>query len=319
MSFSYSVKKEAAEAVSSYSQKYACLYGMILFCRRFAPDEIVFQTENEITSSVFKNLADEIIGAKNTVDSAENPRKKNLTLYTLSIPEERYREDLIYKYRIYSRTIIHRIREDIINEENVSSFLCGAFLSCGSVTDPNKEYHLEFVVPFPELADDLLELLNDLGMNAKMTERKNDSIIYLKESASIEDLLTMIGAPKSSVELMNVEILKDVRNKTNRITNCDNANIERILNASQRQIDDIEYIRDTVGFAGLSPELINIAEVRLDNPEVSLKELGEMLDKPVGRSGANHRLKKLSEIAAKLREEHDRKEQAYEPTRNDDL
>ena len=112
-----------------------------------------------------------------------------------------------------------------------------------------------------------------------------------------------MGATMSSIDLMNVKIYKDVRNKANRIANCDSANIERTLKASERQITDIEYIMATEGLDSLSPELRNAAEIRLENPDVSLKELGEMLDKPVGRSGANHRLKKLSEIAERIRAE----------------
>ena len=302
-SFSYTAKKEIAASVTSYEKKYACLYGMMLFCRQFTPESIIFQTENDTTAAMFRRLSDEITGGTDTVTVTEGSRRKDLTLYTLSVEDEHFREELIYRYHIYSRSVIHRIQEDIVNEENVSAFLGGAFLSCGSITDPNKEYHLEFVVPFAELADDLGELLNSLGIGAKITSRKNDRVIYLKDKSSIEDMLTMMGAPRSSIELMNIEILKDIRNKTNRITNCDNANIERTLNASRRQIEDIEYIRRTEGFGILSPELLNIAELRLENPEISLKELGEMLEKPLGRSGANHRLKKLSDIAARIREE----------------
>ena len=208
------------------------------------------------------------------------------------------------KYNVVSS--VRRINDNIINEENVSPFLAGAFLSCGSMTEPMKEYHLEFAVSSSELAYDLAELLNDVGVKAKTAERKNDYVIYMKESESIEDTLTMMGAPSSSIELMNIKILKDIRNKTNRITNCDNANIERTLKASMRQIEDIEYIEKTKGLDYLPQELRNTAEVRLDNPEISLKDLGELLEKPVGRSGVNHRLSKISEIAEQLREENKR-------------
>ncbi|MBQ8568011.1 MAG: DNA-binding protein WhiA [Oscillospiraceae bacterium] len=303
MSFSSSVKNEICTSVTGEESKYACFYGMILFCRQFAPDCIVFQTENDITAEMFCKLADDIIGGENIVSVSKTHKKNNVTLYSLAIENESDREELIYRYHIYSRTIIHRIQDDIINEENVSPFLGGAFLSCGSMTEPLKEYHLEFVVPFAELAEDMLELLNSLGINAKLVERKNDHVIYMKESESIEDMLTWMAAPKSSIELMNVKILKDIRNKTNRITNCDNANIERTLKAAEKQIEDIEYIERTVGLDYLPRDLMNMAEVRLDNPEVSLKDLGELLDKPLGRSGANHRLKKISAIADKLREE----------------
>lgn len=137
------------------------------------------------------------------------------------------------------------------------------------------------------------KLLERLGIMSKYVERKGLYVLYFKGSEDIEDMLTLMGATKSSIELMNVKILKDVRNKANRIANCDAANIERTLKASEKQIEDIEYIMNTEGFESLTPELRNMAELRLENPDVSLKELGEMLDKPVGRSGANHRLKSL--------------------------
>ena len=158
-------------------------------------------------------------------------------------------------------------------------------------------------MPFEELCTDLKKLLERLGIMSKYVERKGLYVLYFKGSEDIEDMLTLMGATKSSIELMNVKILKDVRNKANRIANCDAANIERTLKASEKQIEDIEYIMNTEGLESLTPELRNMAELRLENPDVSLKELGEMLDKPVGRSGANHRLKKLMEIADQIRED----------------
>ncbi|MEE0274228.1 MAG: DNA-binding protein WhiA, partial [Oscillospiraceae bacterium] len=223
-----------------------------------------------------------------------------------TVPAEPDREELIFRFRISSSKLIHRIQEDIIDNNNVFAFLAGAFISCGSVTEPIKEYHLEFAVPFEELCTDLKKLLERLGIMSKYVERKGLYVLYFKGSEDIEDMLTLMGATKSSIELMNVKILKDVRNKANRIANCDAANIERTLKASEKQIEDIEYIMNTEGFESLTPELRNMAELRLENPDVSLKELGEMLDKPVGRSGANHRLKKLMEIADQIREDRSR-------------
>ena len=209
---------------------------------------------------------------------------------------------MIYRFRISSRTLIHRIQEDIISNNNVFAFLAGAFLSCGSMAEPIKEYHLEFAVPFEDLCGDLKDLIENLGISSRYIERKGLYVLYFKGSEDIEDMLTLMGATRSSIELMNVKILKDIRNKANRIVNCDNANIERTLAASEKQIADIEYIMETEGLDSLTPELRNMAQVRLENPDVSLKELGELLDKPVGRSGANHRLKKLSDIAEEIRQ-----------------
>lgn len=303
MSFSYSVKKELCSVITDKDRKYCCLYGMLLFCKSFTPDSIIFQTENDLVCGLFRSLADDVIGGTGVAEVNVTEKKNGVSLYSLSIPSESFREEIIYRYRISGRALIHRIQTDIIDNNSVFAFIAGAFLSCGSVTEPIKEYHLEFAVPYYDLTQDLLKLLTSVGINAKYTERKNVYVIYLKGSEAIEDLLTLMGATMSSIDLMNVKIYKDVRNKANRIANCDSANIERTLKASERQIADIEYIMETEGLDSLSPELKNAAEVRLENPDVSLKELGEMLDKPVGRSGANHRLKKLSEIAERIREE----------------
>ena len=302
MSFSHDVKKELCSAITDKDRKYCCLYGMLLFCRSFSPESIVFQTENEQVSELFCRLIDDVIGGLGIIEISRTEKKKVGALYSLSVTSEHYREEIIYRYRISSRTLIHRIQNDVIDNNSVYAFIAGAFLSCGSITEPMKDYHLEFAVPFPELAEDLMKLLFSVGVTAKYAERKNTYVIYLKDSEAIEDLLTLMGATMSSIELMNVKIFKDVRNKANRIANCDAANIERTLRASEKQIADIEYIMETEGLDSLTPELRNMAEVRLENPDVSLKELGEMLDKPVGRSGANHRLKKLSEIADQIRE-----------------
>ncbi len=308
MSFSYSVKKELCSVITDRDRKYACLYGMLLFCRNFSADSIVFQTENDMVCELFCKLADDVLGGSGVASVSKTTRKNNRVLYALSIEDEKYREEIIYRYHISSSSLIHRIQDENIDNNSIFAFVAGAFLSCGSVAEPIKEYHLEFVVPYFDLMNDLLNVLTSLGFNAKSTERKGTYVIYLKGSEDIEDLITFMGATMSSIDLMNVKIYKDVRNKANRIANCDAANIERTLKASEKQIEDIEYIMNTEGLESLTPELRNMAELRLENPDVSLKELGEMLDKPVGRSGANHRLKKLMEIAERIREERGEKE-----------
>lgn len=307
MSFSQNVKEELCSVISDRDKEYSCLYGMLLFCRHFDAEEILFQTENKLAADMFVRLADRVIGRGNIVEVSETPKKNGTVLYSLRIPVESDREEIIFRFRISSRSLIHRIQEDIIDNNNIFAFLAGAFISCGSMTEPIKEYHMEFAVPFEELCSDLSALIERLGITSKYVERKGLYVLYFKGSENIEDMLTIMGATKSSIELMNVKILKDVRNKANRIANCDAANIERTLRASEKQIEDIEYIMNTEGLDSLTPELRNMAELRLENPDVSLKELGTMLDKPVGRSGANHRLKKLMEIAEQIREERGEK------------
>lgn len=289
--------------MTDHDRKYGCLYGMLLFCKTFTPDEIVFQTENDVVSGLFSELADEIVGESGVVTVSQTAKRNGTVLYMLTIPEEKHRDELIFKYRISSRTLIHRIQEDNLSNNSIFAFIVGAFLSCGSVAEPIKEYHLEYVIPYFNLMQDMKKVLADIGINVKLTERKGTYVLYLKESESIEDMLTVMGATMSSIELMNVKIYKDVRNKANRIANCDSANIERTVKASDKQIRDIEYIMNTIGLDELPLDLQNIAELRMENPELSLRELGEALDKPLGRSGANHRLRRISEIADELRAE----------------
>ncbi|MBR4346245.1 MAG: DNA-binding protein WhiA [Oscillospiraceae bacterium] len=298
MSFSQDVKEELCSSINDRDKEYGCLYGMLLFCQDFGADRITFRTENPLVAQMFTTLCERVTSAH--ISSSQLSRRGR-ALYSMDIPEEGDREEIIYRFRVSSRSLIHRIQRENLTNNNIFAFLAGAFLSCGSVEEPLKQYHLEFAVPYEALCGDLKDLIADLGISAKQIERTGQYILYFKSSESIEDILTMMGASRASVELMNVKILKDVRNKANRIANCDTANIERTLKASRKQIEDIQYIMDHDGYDDLSEELKNMALVRLENPDISLKELGEMLDKPVGRSGANHRLRRLSEIAELMR------------------
>ena len=184
----------------------------------------------------------------------------------------------------------------------IAAFIAGIFLSCGSVNNPEKKYHMEFVMPDIRLCNDFgLLLIENYDILAKQTERKNSQIVYIKESENIIDLLTIMGATNSSLELMNVKIMKDLRNKINRAVNCDNANIEKTLKAAEKQLNDIELIDETVGLESLPETLSEIARLRYENPDISLKDLGQMIKPPISRSGVNHRLVRLAEVADKIR------------------
>lgn len=181
------------------------------------------------------------------------------------------------------------------------AFLRGIFLVAGSITNPHSGYHLELVAGNFERATRIQEIMGVFELEAKIAERKKNCIVYMKEGASIVDFLNVIGAHVALMEFENVRILKEMRNSINRQVNCETANIKKTVSAASRQTADIQYIRDTIGIGKLSENLSQIAKLRLDNPEVSLKELGEMLEPPIGKSGVNHRLRKLSEIANELR------------------
>ncbi len=183
------------------------------------------------------------------------------------------------------------------------AYLKTAFICCGSVTDPEKTYHFEFVNNDYYHALNLKSIISGFGIEAKIIERKNHYIVYLKEGEQIVDMLNLISAHKALMEYENKRIIKEVRNNVNRIVNCETANLNKVVLASVKQREAIEYIKNKVGFSYLSEQLEEIARVRLDNPNMSLKELGGQLNPPVGKSGVNHRLKKICEIAEQLKGE----------------
>ncbi|MBR1444402.1 MAG: DNA-binding protein WhiA [Firmicutes bacterium] len=193
-----------------------------------------------------------------------------------------------------------------INSTVVSGVCCkrayirGAFICIGSINDPQKNYHLEFVTYEREQAEELKNLINFFISDAKVIERKRQFVVYIKDGEQIVDMLNVMNAHKALMELENVRIVKDVRNNVNRIVNCETANLNKTVSASVRQREAIEYIRSRVGLDELPPQLKEIAVIRLENPDMSLKELGEMLEHPVGKSGVNHRLKKIINIAEHL-------------------
>ncbi|MDE7044142.1 MAG: DNA-binding protein WhiA [Acetatifactor sp.] len=181
------------------------------------------------------------------------------------------------------------------------AYLRGAFLSIGSMSDPEKSYHLEFVCEGQGQAVQLQEVLSEFQIEARITGRKKYQIVYLKEGAGIVDLLNVMGAHVSLMELENMRILKEMRNSINRRVNCETANISKTVTAAGRQIEDILLIRDRYGLENLPDNLRQMAEIRLEYPDAALKELGGYLEPVVGKSGVNHRLRRLSEIADKIR------------------
>ncbi|SHK54026.1 DNA-binding protein WhiA [Paramaledivibacter caminithermalis] len=201
-----------------------------------------------------------------------------------------------------SFNINYKLPKNLLKNECCKrAYLRGAFLGGGSVSDPEKTYHLEFVTHNEEFSKELCNLINSYNLKAKVILRKNNYIVYLKEGDQIVDLLNIIGAHNALLNLENIRIIKQMRNNVNRIVNCETANLSKIVEASIRQINNIQYIEKTTGFKVLPKNLREIAELRLKYKNASLKELGQMLNPPVGKSGVNHRLRKIEKIADKLR------------------
>lgn len=183
------------------------------------------------------------------------------------------------------------------------AFIRGAFLAAGSISDPEKFYHFEIACATEAKAKQIQGLILSMGIEAKIVLRKKYFVVYIKEGNLIVDILNVMEAPVALMELENIRILKEMRGSVNRQVNCETANINKTVSAAVKQMEDIIYIRDTAGFDSLPDNLREIAELRLARPEATLKELGEALDPPVGKSGVNHRLRKLGNMAELLRQE----------------
>lgn len=196
------------------------------------------------------------------------------------------------------------------------AYIRGAFLASGSLSDPEKGYHFEIVCSGEEKADELREMLASFGIDARITLRKRSYVLYVKEGSQIADLLNVMEAHVALMKFENVRILKEMRNSVNRQVNCETANLNKTVSAAVKQIEDIQFIQRTIGFDELPENLAEIAVLRLEQPETTLKELGQMLTPPVGKSGVNHRLRKLSLIAEELRDH--KKENYYDETGNHD-
>lgn len=197
------------------------------------------------------------------------------------------------------------LAQNIVIQQNCCkrAFIRGAFLAAGSISDPEKFYHFEIVCTAEAKALQLQNLMISFGLDAKIVLRKKYYVVYIKEGNQIVDILNVMEAPVSLMELENIRIIKEMRGSVNRQVNCETANINKTVSAAVKQMEDIIYIRDTIGFDGLPDNLQDMAELRLSKPEATLKELGEALDPPVGKSGVNHRLRKLGSLAERLREE----------------
>lgn len=183
------------------------------------------------------------------------------------------------------------------------AYIRGAFLAGGSISDPNKSYHFEIVCRSIPQAEQLRDVINSFDMDAKIVARKKYQVVYLKEGSQIVDILNIMEAHVALMNLENVRILKEMRNSVNRKVNCETANISKTVNAAVKQLADIEYIRETAGLSYLPENLKEMALLRLEYPDAPLAELGTYLNPPVGKSGVNHRLRRISEMADSLRQQ----------------
>lgn len=299
MTFSQEVKRELCRAEPRKKCcAYAELYGMLLFSRGFSGEGQIFATENKQVAEYFAQRAAGLAGVFVTVRTDFQKQAGDTGRYTVSIDEESQRELLSERFGLRLPGLNPLLLE---NPCCPSAFFRGAFLLYGSVTNPEREYHLELAVPNAYIAEEVCLVAKGAGMQWKISHRKGNFLLYMKGSEQIEDFLTWIGATKATLKLMDIKIVKEMRNKVNRATNCETANLDKTVSASRNQVADIAYIKEQCGLSYLDEDLRALAELRLENPECSLRELAEMLDPPLSRSGVNHRLKRIQQAASELR------------------
>lgn len=301
MSFSSDTKKELCTVKNlTLTENFAECYGLLLFCKKFSPEKIEFHTESRSVASRFSQLISSAFGVIVEQTTSLTGRHGGGNEFTVTVP---LKSDCqrIYTYFGYTgKEINHRINRAITEDDScTSAFLRGAFLSCGSVNNPEKDYHLEYSVPYQTLCNDLVKTINDVDQLTyllKIVQRKGSYVAYLKDSEQISDFLAFINAPLASMKIIETKIIKGIRNDANRKANSEVANIKKTVAAAMEQINAIEYIKETVGLDTLSDDLKELALLRLDNPDLSLRQLGEMLVPPISRSGVNHRMKRILEM-----------------------
>ncbi len=300
--FSHRVKEEAAGSVTGRKRSDACLIALMLFADVCA-DSIEFKTDSQTCCDLFVRLASHASENENAVEIDVLRSRGRAPMHVVRISGRNDIDRIEKRLGVKSLDTGELVkRAEGLGEKYFGSFMAGVFLACGSISSPDKEYHLELVLPSAELCGRISDMLYlRMKIRMKAAERHSLHILYIKGSEGIEDILTLIGAPMSSLELMNVKVLKDIRNRANRATNCDTANCERQNRSAARQIEAIRVIeRSEGGLSLLSDELREIAAMRLKYPEYTLAELSRELDPPISKSGANHRFEKIEKIAEEL-------------------
>jgi hypothetical protein len=313
MSFSSDIKQELARIET---EKKCCMLaeiaGFVRMCGTVKLSgggriDLKISTENPAIARLFLKRIKVYFGVGADLAIGQSALSKKGHVYELTIgtedkSEQILRETGILKVKEGCNYFPDEISADIIKTKCCrKAFLRGAFIGAGTISDPEKGYHLEIVTNSELLAQDLKRLINGFGLKAKVVARKNSFVVYLKEGEQISDLLAILGAHTHLLAFENVRIIKELRNKTNRIVNCENANMDKTINSAAKQIDDIRLIEKRRGLSTLPDKLAVVARLRLTHPEASLMELGEMTEPPLKKSGINHRFRKIGEIADQLR------------------
>ena len=313
MSFSSEVKEELSRCIPEARHcQIAEMAAILSVCGQIcisADDkyQIIVHTENVSVARKYFTLLRKTFKIEADIRIRKNTYLKKASVYRVAVNSH---EDTV---RILQATKFvtpeFEITDDLSTMNHLvvqkdcckRAFLRGTFLAAGSISDPEKAYHLEIVCATEERALQVQSILRELELDARIVNRKKNQVVYLKEGSQIVELLGLMEAGISLMNLENIRILKEISNNVNRKVNCETANIGKTVSAAVKQIEDIRYIETHMGFSQLSEGLEEIAVLRLQYQDATLKELGEMLNPPVGKSGVNHRLRKLSRIAEELR------------------
>ncbi len=307
MSFSAKVKDELARQETKARH---CMLAELsgIFLLTGGRDSLEMRTENLTVARKSYMLLNGVFQSTIDVGTRRHSSPGSVATYYLAVREKEQLERILKALKRMDEW--GNIQGDLLQSQYrllqntccKRAFLRGAFLAAGSVTNPEKAYHLELAVLSVEAAKCLQEVMVFFGLDAKIILRKKYHVVYLKEGEQIADFLNITGAHVALMELENIRILKEIRNSVNRQVNCETANISKTVTAAAKQIEDIRYIECNMGLRQLASGLREIAELRLEYPDSSMQELGRMLQPPIGKSGVNHRLRKLGIIAEQLRE-----------------
>lgn len=302
MSFSGQIKEELAQVISSPRHcQLAELAALVQFCGHIEEDgSLLVQSENPLVIRKCFTLLKKTFKIEAVAKS--QMQTQNYRLFVTG--EDAFRVLEALKICDTAGHLMMRHLTDPVLIKNSCckrAYLRGCYMAVGSMSDPYKSYHLELVCGLQAQAEQLLKILHDFSLDAKMIIRKKYYVVYMKEGENIADFLNITEAHKALMEFENTRIYKGMRNMVNRKVNCEAANITKTVNAATRQVEDIRLIREKMGLEGLPEPLRQMVYVRLENPQASLGELGKLLDPPVGKSGVNHRLRKLGELAKELK------------------
>lgn len=312
MSFSGMVKEELSRQVNAARHcRVAEIAAILCVCgnlERLSNGQEVLRvhTENELVARKYFTLLKKTFNIDTVVSLHENTPLKRGKVYLVEI-EEQQKEMVMQACKLSAEASAGSLsleEDSLVLQQSCCkrAFVRGMFLSAGSISDPRKGYHFEIVCSEEGKAKLLQEVIRSFQIDAKIVLRKRSYVVYVKEGAQIVDMLAIMEANVALMNLENIRILKEMRNSVNRKVNCETANINKTVNAAVKQVEDIKLIQKVKGFQCLNEGLAETARVRLQYPEATLKELGMMLNPQVGKSGVNHRLRKLSALADELRE-----------------